>query len=66
MHYCFRQHLQPYLEDILTRVHDLLVLNSPDNGLMKHYLSGDDQFFMYETAGILIVHSQFEPEVGSY
>ena len=57
-----RHHLAAYLEDLLTRIHDLLVLHSPDNGL-KQYLSPDDQLFIYETAGILIVHSQFSPEV---
>ena len=38
------------------------MLNSPDNGV-KHYLSGDDKLFMYETAGTLVIQSQFSPEV---
>jgi len=40
----------------------LMVLNSPNNGL-KQILSPEDQQFMYETAGVLIVQSQFTPEV---
>ena len=58
----FRQHLQGFLEEVLSRINDLLTLNSPDNGV-KHYLSDSDQLFMYETAGILVIQSQFPPEV---
>ena len=58
----YRQHFEQYLEEILSRVSDLLVLDSPDNGV-KHYLSGDDKLFMYDTAGTLVVQSQFPPEV---
>ena len=58
-----RSHLQSFLEDILKRLHDLLVLNTPDNGSRLVQLSNEDQLFVYETAGILIVQSQFEPEV---
>jgi len=54
--------MQNYLEQILTRMHGLMVLNSPDNG-MKPILSPEDQQFMYETSGVLIVQSQFTPEV---
>jgi len=57
-----RVHLQNYLEQILSRMQGLLVLNSPNNG-MKQLLSPEDQQFMYETAGVLIVQSQFTPEV---
>ena len=45
-----------YLEDILKRIQDFLVLNTPDNGY-QHLLTNDDQLFMYETAGSLIVSS---------
>ena len=58
-----RAHLQSFLEDILKRLHDLLILNTPDNGSRLVQLSNEDQLFVYETAGILIVQSQFEPEV---
>jgi len=57
-----RAHLQNYLEQILTPMQGLMVLNSPNNGL-KQILSPEDQQFMYETAGVLIVQSQFTPEV---
>ena len=58
----FRPHLQQYLEEILSRLSDLMALNSPDNGV-KQFLSSDDQLFIYETAGTLIVQSQIPPEV---
>ena len=58
----FRQHFHGYIEEILSRVSDLLSLNSPDNGV-KHYLSDDDKLFMYETAGTLVIQSQFPPQV---
>ena len=40
---------------------DLLVLSTPDNGF-QHLLSNEDQLFLYETAGSLIVSSSFPPE----
>ncbi|ELU12326.1 hypothetical protein CAPTEDRAFT_150306 [Capitella teleta] len=54
-----RQHLAEYLEEMLKRCHDLLVLHTPaaDNGHSNHQMSPSDQLFMYETAGVLIVHS---------
>ena len=61
----FRSHLQSFLEDILKRLHDLLILNTPDNGTRLVQLSNEDQLFVYETAGILVVQSQFEPEVST-
>ena len=57
-----RSHLQDCLEEILCRLSDLLVLNSPDNGLKCH-LSAEDQLFIYETAGVFVVQSNFPPEV---
>ncbi|XP_053377142.1 exportin-T-like isoform X1 [Mercenaria mercenaria] len=50
-----------YIDDIFKRIGDLLVLNTPDNGY-QHLLSNDDQLFVYETAGSLIVSSNFPPE----
>ncbi|KAK2192614.1 hypothetical protein NP493_26g07059 [Ridgeia piscesae] len=56
-----KQHLQDYLDNILTRMQDLLVVNSPNNGI-GIFLQTDDQLFIYETASILIVQSQFPAE----
>lgn len=53
--------LNPYIEDVLSRIQDLLVLNTPDNGY-QHLLSNEDQLFIYETAGSLIVSSSLSPE----
>jgi exportin-T len=60
----FRLQLQGYLEQILERLQGLLIISSPFNGV-KQCLSPEDQQFMYETAGILIVQSQFSPEVSA-
>ncbi|CAG5117342.1 unnamed protein product, partial [Candidula unifasciata] len=56
-----KTHLTPYLEVVLTKMQDLLTINSPDNGL-THSLSDSDQLFIYETASTLIVSSSIEPE----
>ncbi|ESO82555.1 hypothetical protein LOTGIDRAFT_197880 [Lottia gigantea] len=56
-----RQHMNAYLEDVLKRMNDLLALNTPDNGY-QHLLSDDDQLFIYETAGVLVVASDFSPQ----
>ncbi|KAL4226182.1 hypothetical protein ACF0H5_014168 [Mactra antiquata] len=50
-----------YIDDILDRIGDLLILNTPDNGY-QHLLSNEDQLFVYETAGSLIVSSNFPME----
>lgn len=49
-----------YAHDVLKRLQTLLVI-SPDNGYQQ-LLSGDDQLFLYESAGILIVASGAVPE----
>ncbi|WAR26687.1 XPOT-like protein [Mya arenaria] len=54
-------HLQGYIEEILGQFGDLLTVNSPENGC-QHLLSSDDQLFVYETAGSLIVSSNFPPQ----
>lgn len=54
-------HLQPYLESMLGSLQGLLVLHTPYNGI-KQQLSPEDQQFLYETASILIVQSQFPPQ----
>jgi exportin-T len=56
-----RQHLSDYLEEMLKQCHNLLVLPSPDNGHGVS-LSPNDQLFMYETAGVLIVHANAPAE----
>lgn len=60
--FIIRGQLNPYIEDVLSRIQDLLVLNTPDNGY-QHLLSNEDQLFIYETAGSLIVSSSLSPEV---
>lgn len=54
--------MTPYVEEMLKQMQDLLVVNSPDNGI-SHSLSDSDQLFIYETASTLIVASTIEPEV---
>ena len=54
--------MHSYLDDVLGRIQDLLVLNTPDNGY-QHLLSSEDQNFLYETTGSLIVSSNLPPEV---
>jgi len=60
-----RAHLQIYLEQILTRMQGLMVLSCPNNGLKCQTLSAEDQQFIYETAGVLVVQSQFTADVSS-
>lgn len=64
--FCFcylnRSLVTPYLEEMLKQMQELLVVNSPDNGIC-HSLSESDQLFIYETASTLIVASSIEPEV---
>ena len=48
---------QDYLDDLLKRIQDLLVLQTPGS---------QDQMFIYETTGILIVQSNFAPEVSTW
>lgn len=63
--FIIRGQLNPYIEDVLSRIQDLLVLNTPDNGY-QHLLSNEDQLFIYETAGSLIVSSSLSPEVSEF
>ncbi|KAM9823831.1 exportin-T [Neosynchiropus ocellatus] len=46
-----------FIEDILTRIQDLLELAPPENGFPA-LLTSDDQLFMFETAGVLIVNGE--------
>ncbi|XP_040200029.1 exportin-T [Rana temporaria] len=52
------KHMNTFVEDILTRIQDLLELSPPENGYQT-LLSSDDQLFIYETAGVLIVNSDY-------
>ncbi|KAI4901717.1 hypothetical protein NFI96_000204 [Prochilodus magdalenae] len=51
------KHMNAYIEDILSRIQDLLELAPPENGFPA-LLSSDDQLFMFETAGVLIVNGE--------
>ncbi|XP_056430253.1 exportin-T isoform X2 [Hyla sarda] len=55
------KHMNAFVEDILTRIQDLLELSPPENGFQT-LLSSDDQLFIYETAGVLIVNSDYPAE----
>ncbi|XP_007893474.1 exportin-T isoform X1 [Callorhinchus milii] len=55
------KHMNPYIEDILNRIQDLLVLSPSENGFQT-LLTSDDQLFIYETAGVLIVNSDYPAE----
>uniref|UniRef100_A0A3Q3WFT7 Exportin-T n=1 Tax=Mola mola TaxID=94237 RepID=A0A3Q3WFT7_MOLML len=51
------KHMNSFIEDILTQIQDLLELAPPENGFPA-LLTSDDQLFMFETAGILIVNGE--------
>uniref|UniRef100_A0A8C8S4R3 Exportin-T n=1 Tax=Pelusios castaneus TaxID=367368 RepID=A0A8C8S4R3_9SAUR len=53
--------MNPFIEDVLNRIQDLLELSPPENGYQA-LLSSDDQLFIYETAGVLIVNSEYSGE----
>uniref|UniRef100_H3C9W1 Exportin-T n=1 Tax=Tetraodon nigroviridis TaxID=99883 RepID=H3C9W1_TETNG len=51
------KHMNAFVEDILTRIQDLLELAPPENGFPA-LLTSDDQLFMFEAAGVLIVSGE--------
>lgn len=51
----------PYAEDILQRIQGLLTINTPENG-HQLMLTTDDQLFLYEAAGIIIISSTLPVE----
>uniref|UniRef100_A0A803TJA3 Exportin-T n=1 Tax=Anolis carolinensis TaxID=28377 RepID=A0A803TJA3_ANOCA len=53
--------MNPFTEDVLNRIQDLLELSPPENGYQA-LLTSDDQLFIYETAGVLIVNSDYSAE----
>lgn len=53
--------MNAFIEDILNRIQDLLELSPPENGF-HGLLTSDDQLFIYETAGVLIVNSDIPAE----
>ncbi|XP_075712993.1 exportin-T isoform X1 [Rhinoderma darwinii] len=55
------KHMNAFVEDILSRIQDLLDLSPPENGFQT-LLSSDDKLFIYETAGVLIVNSDYPAE----
>ena len=60
-----RSHLQAYVEEVLSQLGNLLQISGPENGI-GHTLSSDDQLFVYETAGVLVIQSQLEVEVNTF
>ncbi|XP_063072875.1 exportin-T isoform X2 [Engraulis encrasicolus] len=55
------KHMNAFIEDILSRIQDLLELAPPENGFPA-LVTSDDQLFIYETAGILIVNGESPAE----
>lgn len=55
------KHMNSFIEDILSRIQDLLELAPPENGF-RALLTSDDQLFIFETAGVLIVHGESPAE----
>uniref|UniRef100_A0A673G471 Exportin-T n=1 Tax=Sinocyclocheilus rhinocerous TaxID=307959 RepID=A0A673G471_9TELE len=55
------KHMNAFIEDILSRIQDLLELAPPENGFLA-LLSSDDQLFVFETAGVLIVNGESPAE----
>ncbi|XP_034382081.1 exportin-T isoform X1 [Cyclopterus lumpus] len=55
------KHMTAFIEDILTRIQDLLELAPPDTGFTA-LLTSDDQLFMFEAAGVLIVNAECPAE----
>uniref|UniRef100_A0A674B933 Exportin-T n=1 Tax=Salmo trutta TaxID=8032 RepID=A0A674B933_SALTR len=55
------KHMNSFIEDILSRIQDLLELAPPENGFPA-LLTSDDQLFIFETAGVLIVHGESPAE----
>lgn len=53
--------MNAFIEDILSRIQDLLELAPPENGFPA-LLTSDDQLFMFETAGVLIVNGESPAE----
>ncbi|XP_009067656.1 PREDICTED: exportin-T [Acanthisitta chloris] len=53
--------MNAFIEDVLNRIQDLMELSPPENGYQA-LLSSDDQLFIYETAGVLIVNSEYSAE----
>uniref|UniRef100_A0AAY5L9V4 Exportin-T n=1 Tax=Esox lucius TaxID=8010 RepID=A0AAY5L9V4_ESOLU len=51
------KHMNAFIEDILTRIQDLLELVPPENGVPA-LLTSDDQLFVFETAGVLVVNGE--------
>ncbi|XP_052410678.1 exportin-T [Carassius gibelio] len=55
------KHMNAFIEDILSRIQDLLELAPPENGFPA-LLTSDDQLFMFETVGVLIVNGESPAE----
>ncbi|XP_016110164.1 exportin-T-like [Sinocyclocheilus grahami] len=55
------KYMNAFIEDILRRIQDLLELAPPENGFPA-LLSSDDQLFVFEAAGVLIVNGESPAE----
>ncbi|KAL2102884.1 hypothetical protein ACEWY4_002052 [Coilia grayii] len=55
------KHMNAFIEDILSRIQDLLELAPPENGFPA-LVTSDDQLFIFETAGVLIVNGESPAE----
>ncbi|XP_061618613.1 exportin-T isoform X4 [Phyllopteryx taeniolatus] len=55
------KHVTPFTEDILTRIQDL-VEPAPPGKASSAPLTADDQLFVFEAAGVLIVSGESAPE----
>ncbi|XP_061524197.1 exportin-T isoform X2 [Phycodurus eques] len=55
------KHVTPFTEDILTRIQDLVEPAPPDKASSAP-LTADDQLFVFEAAGVLIVSGESAPE----
>lgn len=59
---CLKAHMQNYTEDILRRLQDHLTLAPYENGMATSMLTLEDQLYLFETAAVLVVCSQFEQQ----
>ena len=60
----FRGYLSDYSSEMLVALKEFMVLAPVnENGQQAGWLSTDDQLYIYEAAGILIIASKETPEV---
>lgn len=54
--------LEGYVEEILCRLHDLLLLPEFNQAMDPNKLSADDQLYLYEATAVLIITGQYSTE----